>query len=174
MGGHGEAEVNRAWHAIREGSVFLYRPGLPWRMRGTGSETLRKFFVVFDGAEGGLTGPGNEQRLPFRFEPLWELVALLETLEREAGHPSSERQSICNALLQAILLKLCSHDSLPEASSSRSQQTFLQAARFIEERFRSLRNAGEIATGVYYYVVENLLEGGNKGKLQRGTFMVIR
>lgn len=33
---------------------------------------------------------------------------------------------------------------------------------------------GEIATGVYFWVVENLIEGGNKGKLQRGTLMVIR
>ena len=33
---------------------------------------------------------------------------------------------------------------------------------------------GSITSGVYYYVIENLIDGGNKGKLQRGTFMVIR
>ena len=33
---------------------------------------------------------------------------------------------------------------------------------------------GEIATGVYFWVVESLIEGGSKGKLQRGTLMVIR
>ena len=35
-------------------------------------------------------------------------------------------------------------------------------------------NNGPIATGVYFWVVENLIEGSNKGKIQRGTLMVVR
>jgi len=33
---------------------------------------------------------------------------------------------------------------------------------------------GEIASGVYLYVVENLIQGPNFGKIQRGAFMVIK
>ncbi len=35
-------------------------------------------------------------------------------------------------------------------------------------------NNGEIATGVYFWVVENLIPGSNQGKLQKGALMVIR
>ena len=35
-------------------------------------------------------------------------------------------------------------------------------------------NNGEIATGVYFWVVENLVAGPGQGKIQRGTLMVIR
>jgi hypothetical protein len=33
---------------------------------------------------------------------------------------------------------------------------------------------GEIATGLYFWVVENLIQGQNYGKLQKGYLMVIR
>ena len=38
----------------------------------------------------------------------------------------------------------------------------------------SWNNLTEIATGVYFYVVENLIDGADKGKIQRGTFMIVR
>lgn len=148
VGGQGKVEVAGTWHEISEGWAFLYRPGFPWRMRGSGNEGLRKFFVVFDGHDEPLARPRDRRRIPFRLEPLWEYVALLEALEREAGHPSDQRRSICSCLLSAILRKLEAQDSLPDAPSSRSRLTYLEAARFIEEHFREIRSAGEIAARV--------------------------
>ena len=145
VGGEGAVEVDGVWKDIREGSVFLYRPGRPWRMRGKGNEGLRKYFVVFDRPKERQANPDWARRMPFRFEPLWELVALLEALEREAQRPSSERQAICGCLLQAILRKLRAQEPLSEAASSGSRQTYLAAVRFLEEHYRELRSGGQIA-----------------------------
>ena len=150
VGGQGEVEVADDWCELGEGWVFLYRPGLTWRMRGAGNEGLRKFFVVFDGFDGhgSAAGLSKERQVPFRFEPLWELVALLEALEREAGHPSGERQSICSCLLESILRKLWAREPLQDAPRSRSRRTYLEAVQFIEEHYRELKSAAGIAKRV--------------------------
>lgn len=141
-------EVDSGWRPIRKGSVFLYHPGKPWRMRGTGSEGLRKYFVVFDAQVEWVRRLGCLGMAPYRFEPFWELLALLEALEREAVHPSTQRQSICNHLLMAILGKLRSQDPLPTAPSPSSRQTYQEAARFVEEHYRELRGLADIARGM--------------------------
>jgi AraC-like DNA-binding protein len=117
-------------------------------MRGFGTEGLRKFFVVFGRSDESPAGPGGMDRLPVRFEPLWELIALLEALEREARHPSNERQAICDSLLLAILRKLRGRESLPDGAGPRSRQTYLAAVRFIEEHVRELRSSGQVAERV--------------------------
>ena len=148
VGGRGMVEVGSTWKEIREGAVYLHCSGRPWRMRGTGNDGLRKFFVVFDRPDARVTGMLRTRPMPFRFEPLWELVTLLETLEREARHPSAERQAICDGLLQIILRKLRTQEPSSDTSGSRSWQTYLAAARFIEEHFRDIRGSGELAERV--------------------------
>ena len=117
-------------------------------MRGTGTEGLRKYFVVFDAEGTWARWVGRLAGEPFQFEPLWELVALLEALEREAGHPSAQRQSICDHLLMAILGKLRSQEPRPPTPNPSSWRTYQEAARFIEENYRRLRGLADIAAGV--------------------------
>ncbi|MGA4645388.1 helix-turn-helix domain-containing protein [Limisphaera sp. 4302-co] len=148
VGGRGAVEAGGRWQTIEKGSLFLYRPGGAWRMRGTGTEGLRKYFVVFDAEGTWARWVGRLAGEPFQFEPLWELVALLEALEREAGHPSAQRQSICDYLLMAILGKLRPQEPRPPTPNPSSWWTCQEAARFIEENYRRLRGLADIAAGV--------------------------
>jgi AraC-like DNA-binding protein len=143
--GSGQLLLGETEAQLARGSVFIFRPGRRWAMRCDPGTPLKKYFVVFDlvGGRGGCLPEWGDR--PTLFAPLWEIVALVETLEREAGHPAGQRSDICRRLFEVILLKLSTGGEEPGGSDSRSAKTCLNAVRLVEEHFLKLRSASDIA-----------------------------
>lgn len=144
--GSGIATANGATYRLSPGIAYLYSPGHPWNVTVNTSEPLKKYFIVFDFNSHSDALTTGLLKCAHILNPLFEFLALVESLEQEAIRPSKHRERICAHILQTLLLKICSSSS--PAGTRRDNGayiTYLSVTRIIEENFLELKTASDIA-----------------------------
>ena len=147
--GRGRLEIDGRRSELRAGSMFLYGPGVPLRIRGDGESPMQKYFVCWRGGSGALVKPGGVEPgqhwqvpQPARLQRVWE--ALLE--EGQSTRPVAGE--ICRGLLETILRM--AGDGGDVAAGGGAEQTFQRCRELIDAEACNLRTAGDLIrlTGV--------------------------
>lgn len=148
--GEGELLIRGETYPLVPGTIFLYGPRIPHKIRPSEENPLVKYFVIFSGDKVVslarntklMDGPLHAS-FPVRIHNLFE--HLLQTGAAEGKH----RDAICSLMLQQMILFI-DETAIPQKESrSPAWQTYLRARCYIEEKFRKVKNLEQIACGCH-------------------------
>jgi AraC-like DNA-binding protein len=150
--GEGRLLLNGREHALRPGSVFSYRAGVPHRIENTTRSPMLKYFLDCGGKgararfAASSIGGGRCARVG---DPA-EVIDLFELLIRNAMNGTELSSRICASLVESLLLKITEQTVDADASASRAWATCERIRRHMLHNYLRLRSAAEIAeeTGV--------------------------
>ncbi|HTI69249.1 MAG TPA: AraC family transcriptional regulator [Candidatus Limnocylindria bacterium] len=129
------------------GVIFAYGPGVPHLIRNDPIRPMRKYYVDFAGMEAEpllqTTALGQWQALTLA--DTHELVALFESLAREAREDGRLAKSICEALLRLLLLKIRQRALSKEGRLPRSFATYERIRLHIESHYLRLPTIDAVA-----------------------------
>lgn len=129
------------------GSVFAYGPGIPHQIQTDPQDPLVKYFLDFVGsrAEPLLAELGWSRGACGRAFAHAEIESIFDALIQNGLRGTRFSESICNAMIEYLLLKIAESLNTFEAAQSPAFATFQRCREFIQAHFVRLQSVAQIA-----------------------------
>jgi len=150
VSGKGELRMGGRTRTLLPGHLFLYGPGIAFRMRTDPQAPMLKYFIEFFGGSrarlfhSGIIKPGQVRRV----SDIDHLGELCDRLIAAGKRQSPRRQAICAAYLNLILIKTTEAASHDRKSSVQLLENLERCRSLIEKNCHdifNLRNLGRLA-----------------------------
>jgi AraC-like DNA-binding protein len=139
--GEGELLLGEQNHPLTPGSVFVYGPGVPHRIRSSRRRPLVKYFLTFSGRRARPLLEGGPHRL---VRTRW-IHDILDQLLDAGTLPRNVARRQCRMLLDLLAARLAIDAQPLDEAGSRSFQTYSRCRRYIEDHYRTIGGAAAVA-----------------------------
>ena len=145
--GQGQLVLNGCEYQLQPGSVFAYGPGVAHRMTARRGSRLDKYFIDFIGidAEHLLTEAGLPVGHTGHASPVAEVQLVLNELLRDGLRHSPHKQSLCDAWLRCLLLRIASSRGSANPCESDSHATYTRCLETIDKQVITLLSQQQLA-----------------------------
>jgi len=154
----GEGELHLDGHSfpLSPGVLFAYGPGIAHRIANLPPTKMRKYYLDLAGQNvaSQLQGLGLLGGRPITVARSFELVDLLNMIDREAREDGKESLEICSNLAQTLLLKIKQRTISHTGELTVAFQTYETVRASMEQRFLEFRTVEDVAeenqiSGIY-------------------------
>lgn len=149
--GKGTLWVNGHEMDLTSGGIFVYGPGVSYRMQSDPHNLLVKYFCIFGGKTAGTLLEECQLemgRIVQAAHPA-QIQQVFEDLIAHGRGDNPNRARMCNVALQYLLMKM-GDDALPYGKTGgRAFETYQQCRRYIEEHYAEVRSLGEVASACH-------------------------
>ena len=145
--GDGDLELDGRSFPLSAGVLFAYGGSTRHRIRNTGPNRMRKFYVDIAGkqAESMTRAAGLLSGTPLRMTRVPDLVDLFEMLGREARADSDLASQVCESIARLMLIKIRQGCVAEKPGIPKSYETYERIRSHIEKHFLRLRAIEEVA-----------------------------
>ena len=145
--GQGELGVNGKRFPLRPGAVFYYGPATAHRIVTDPLQPLDKFFVDFFGPRFTrlLKKHPLARHEPCYLSPTLRINEIFMSLQKSGRNAGLHTQSICDCLLELLILQVAENALSQDDAESSAQRTYQRCRQLIASQFLAVHTLNDIA-----------------------------